>query len=164
MTPREVVPCHHSLVPNWKLFQPCCKEHWIENHLRKERLHPSCSHLCLGALGSAGAVGESVLWWIQGAGTCLLRGAGFACLPLHSAAGSGRDDPAGMILQLLHTGDWKMHVFLSPFVSTAPQQGWATSMSKNGVCANFPLFPPPSPHHTGHRRQLEPPKKTEIKL
>lgn len=93
MTPREVVPCHHSLVPNWKLFQPCSKEHWVENHLRKKRVHTSCSHLCWGALGPAGAVVESVLWWIQNAWTCLLRGAGFACLPLHSARGSGRDDP-----------------------------------------------------------------------
>lgn len=41
-------------------------------------------------------------------------------------------------------GTCKMHVS-SPMVLTAPQQGWATSLPKNGVCAHCPLF-----HHDPH--------------
>lgn len=93
MTPREVVPCHHSLVPNWKVSQPCSKEHWIENHLRKKKLHTLFSSL-LGSLGLCRCCGRIRPVMDTRCMDLPAEGSWICLPPLLSAGGSGRDDPA----------------------------------------------------------------------
>lgn len=78
--------------------------------------------------------------------TC--RGAGFTCLPLHSAGGSGSDDP---ILQLLHTGSLRDARVLVPFAphSTTARLGHISAQERC-LC---PFSSVPTTLPTSHRAQ-----------